>query len=310
MTHHEGIPPINWGGFDIPFIGKWRSKIGRIIQINATPCSPVIEVWVFAFFQQIPFFFYTLTVPDCESALVDTTRKAGHRRRRRLKMKGAKAIRGTPDGPGFGWRVWRIYDFKEGVGFFFTIVDASLDLQINWMSTAYAMTGCPVPTPQQATWGTPGGPSAHMLGTEYTFFGMHLNDGNTLPADESSFVVVNQINVIVSCDILCVPGPFQPLTTSITVQLRGPDDHVFGEGTGNPGDEGHNASKFVVPLYGHPFDPSHYTWWIKAGTSGIWYLEGNRQVSVISGKWSNPIPCGDTVAKIWPRHGTEGSGPP
>lgn len=128
--------------YDLPIIGGDLAKIGRIIQIYATPCSPYFEVWVYAFWQAIPTLFITLTKPE----LIDVDiHKGSHRPRkgRRARFRASAVFRDSlVTLPVPNWRVFRIYEMYQRVGWYFLVADALEDFSINWMSMAYKMAGC------------------------------------------------------------------------------------------------------------------------------------------------------------------------
>jgi hypothetical protein len=128
--------------FDLPIIGGDLAKVGRIINIYATPCSPYVEVWVYAFWQAIPTLFITLTKPE----LIDISIHKGNHKPRRGKKARFRASAIFRDAlievPVPSWRVFRIYEFFQRIGYYFLVADALEDFSINWLSMAYKMQGC------------------------------------------------------------------------------------------------------------------------------------------------------------------------
>lgn len=173
--------------FDIPIIGNDFSKIGRAIDLYATPCSPTAEIWVYGFFQAIPTLVATLVKPE----LIDL--KIAHRGRRQRKGKRMKFIGGlifrdaVLEVPVPRWVVFRIYALGQRIGWWFLVADALEDFSINWMSMAYEWQGC-TPGPVPPYWNVKGstnvatstGPGWHNF-VHFTSFDFHQSDKAAAP---------------------------------------------------------------------------------------------------------------------------------
>lgn len=138
--------------YDLPFIGDDVAKIGRVIDLYAAPCQPTAELWVYAFWHNIPTVFISLLKPE----LVDINiHKGGHRPRKgkRAKFRANAVFRDALiEIPVPSWKVFRLYEWGQRIGWYFLVADTLEDFTINWMSTAYMWQGCPGLETPYATW--------------------------------------------------------------------------------------------------------------------------------------------------------------
>jgi hypothetical protein len=131
--------------YDWPVIGPWTYKVGKIVRLYTTPCSPDTEAWVFGFWHAIPQMLAAVYALDCID-LVYERRGGVHRRGRRKRMRIIDQILGEEPRPkGWGWAVFKLGDWAQRLGFYMTIVDATLDGAIIWQSAAMTYQGCAVP---------------------------------------------------------------------------------------------------------------------------------------------------------------------
>lgn len=139
-----------------PIIGDWLGKIGAIQDIIATPCHITPKIYVSAFFAGIPRMAWALAKPDYFDDRKDFIRRPGgksnplfgprHGRRRRRRMKVDELLESEfPEAGGFGKYAFKLGELAERLGWYLMIIDASLDLDIYWMSTAYQWSGCQQP---------------------------------------------------------------------------------------------------------------------------------------------------------------------
>lgn len=130
---------------DIPIIGEWTGKIGKINNILATPCNITPAIYVEAFFAAIPQMVWSLFKPDSIDSLYDRFGRP-HHRGKKLRFRGGGSISSEiPVGKGIGRALFPIGALINRVGWYFIIVDAALDHAINWMSMAYQWSGCDTP---------------------------------------------------------------------------------------------------------------------------------------------------------------------
>lgn len=293
------IPDFTPKTSDIPIIGPWMGKIGRLQQIQAIPCNPTPKIMAYAFWQQLPFLIYTLTVPDCEDIIQGAIGGFRHKHRRGLHIKDGHVVPGHPPEPGIGWRAFDLWELSDKVGFWMMIIDASLDLEINWMSTAYQYSGCGVASPSFAQWEAPAGSDVVGGGLDWHPFPMVLTQQASLIADQTTFAIPPRSNYSYATNIRCVPGPFQPATTSIGIRLTDNNGLVVGSATGDPDGNGNYNTLMYGQLAG---DIDHYrSFTLEASKApGLFYITDSQwSASALEGKWSNPVPCADFVKKWW-----------
>ena len=128
--------------YDLPIIGDDFAKVGRIIDMWSDPCKPTAEIWVYGFFQAFPTLFISLVKPE----LIDVNiHKGSHKSRRgkKFRMRPNAIFRDSLINiPVPNWRVFRIYEWSQRIGWYFLVADATETFAINWISTAYMWTGC------------------------------------------------------------------------------------------------------------------------------------------------------------------------
>lgn len=165
-------PPTNFGNQARParssffdaLRSKWGMKIGRIEQLLITPCSsdgPLdtakhVFIWAGAFFAGIPEAIATLNTHDCSDNLYDKAKQAygpaagrgggRHGRRGTPNNSGGQRLPGTAP-PASGWQQagFRFGDVLEKIGAKIMVIDAALNLAINWQSFYLEWTGCGAP---------------------------------------------------------------------------------------------------------------------------------------------------------------------
>ena len=133
------------GIYQIPIIGPWAAKVTRIEKLFTMPCMPEPEIWVLGFFVSAPQLAFSLIGPDC---FTDTSARFGrpHNRKRRGTFNIQELFPKTA-GPadGLGWYVFKSTKFLLRVGWYMTVIDATLDFVINGTSHAYQYSGCTNP---------------------------------------------------------------------------------------------------------------------------------------------------------------------
>jgi len=145
---------------------KWAMKIGRIEQLLISPCSantpggpPVdIIIWITAFFAGIPEAVVTLNRHDCSDNLWDKNKnlwaplpkgRGGRHGRRGTPSNPSEGRAPGITQPARGWQQWAFNfgNFMEKVGAKLMIIDAALDLGVNWQSNYLNWNGCGAPPP-------------------------------------------------------------------------------------------------------------------------------------------------------------------
>lgn len=155
---------------NVPVIGDSIARIGQVVDIVSTPCSPDPLIMVTALWHDLPKLLVTLTKPDTLDLAAD---RAGIRHKRRPK-KGFNifdALESTipmPKGK-VGTAVFRLGNLAERLGFYMLVVDATEQFVVNWTSTVYEWSGCSVP----------GTPYAQAAGGEF-FYQLDEGINNTI----------------------------------------------------------------------------------------------------------------------------------
>lgn len=129
----------------IPLIGNQLYRVGQVYDIIAQPCTPVPSITVKAMFANLPMLVWSLFKPDPVDFLTERFGSV-HKRRRKGRFTIQDVDIGLPKGGG-GIRNVEFATVKllERVGWYFLVVDATVDFSINWMSMAYRYSGCQDP---------------------------------------------------------------------------------------------------------------------------------------------------------------------
>lgn len=130
---------------DIPVIGPWIGRTGRIQRIWSNPCAIEPQIYVQAFFTGIPYLLWSIYKPTPQDAIVKRG-GVGHKKRRIHWLKFTEAMPGMiVDGRGIPIWFWSAQALKERIGWYFLLIDAAFDGVYYWSSLAYQWSGCPVP---------------------------------------------------------------------------------------------------------------------------------------------------------------------
>lgn len=137
-------------GPDIPVIGPWIGKFGRVQDIFATPCDVDPGIWVLAFFSGAPTAMFSLFKPDAFDKV--TERKFGqpHKRKTRRRFRWDDMVQLPNPKPGLQWKFFRMAQAAQRLGWYILIADVAFEWAVNWSSMAYQWSGCHDPN---ASWG-------------------------------------------------------------------------------------------------------------------------------------------------------------
>lgn len=130
----------------LPVIGPWVGKVGKVFDIASAPCDPDPYVMVLAAWHASPYLIWSLLKPDT----IDQTaaRWGGAHKRRRKKRAIIDHLQG-PDAPipkgKIGWAMFRSQGLAQKAGWYMIIADATVDFALHWTSTVYQMAGCRSP---------------------------------------------------------------------------------------------------------------------------------------------------------------------
>lgn len=128
---------------ELPIYKNWRYKIGRIVDLWSVPCAPTPEVWVSAFFHDVPHLVWALTKPDSLD-LVFERFGMRHKKKPKRLFNILDDMAGSIKVPGGGVTtvLFRGAKLAERVGWYMLVADATTEFVINWVSTAYRWDGC------------------------------------------------------------------------------------------------------------------------------------------------------------------------
>jgi len=137
---------------------KWGYKIGRIYDLMTTPCqNNNFFILAAAFFSAIPEAIFTVNTHDCSDNIWDKGKQVfappkgrgggRHGRRGTPQFGPGEKLPGMPPPTQPGWHqpLWRAGDLIQSIGAKLLIIDAALDLGINWMSNNLEWQGCQQP---------------------------------------------------------------------------------------------------------------------------------------------------------------------
>lgn len=130
----------------LPVVGPWASRIGRVIDIWGMPCNPTTEIWVLAAWHTIPMCALALIKP---SALEYINSRLGspHRRKRpQFRLSSLPLIEGH-GAPVPGEYTWVRFGINKALVVFQYIqfIDVTTRGLVQWSSMAYSWSGCQVP---------------------------------------------------------------------------------------------------------------------------------------------------------------------
>lgn len=126
-------------------------KIGHVSDIMAQPCQPTPMIWVEAYFSSLPTLIWSLFKPDPFDL---SGGKGGrpHKRTRKFVLNcfGYERAIAVAGGSLLKWACFA-GEWSNMIGWYFLVADASVDLAVNWSSTAMRWSGCKIPG---EPWGT------------------------------------------------------------------------------------------------------------------------------------------------------------
>ena len=129
----------------IPLVGGTLAKVGKVIEINSFACGAEAEIWVYAFFHELPELFWSIVKPDPIDFAIDKFGlQKGKKSRRRFKAYD-KAPRIGIAGKGLGWYAFKLVQIHQRVGWYMLLADLGPDMALRWTSTAYRWGGCKNP---------------------------------------------------------------------------------------------------------------------------------------------------------------------
>lgn len=137
---------------NIPVIGKWIGRIGRVIDIASTPCSPSAEMWVLAAWVGLPIMLLSAVKPSPTDFLFQRLGR-GPGRHGAMGTSGGKGMKFKFDvwaiiegeGPsteGVYWAVFKLGSWATRTLWYFAVADEITQGVLSWTSAAYQYQGC------------------------------------------------------------------------------------------------------------------------------------------------------------------------
>lgn len=148
---------------ELPLIGDWVGKIGKIQDIMALPCGPSVDIWVSAAWVAAPKLIWTFVAPDCLDSAVARgvpplgkdggAQRRAHGRRRLGRIRQGRVADPTtwagkasneiplPKGA-VSTALFKIFGISQQAAFYFIIADATAEFLIDWTSLAMQAQGC------------------------------------------------------------------------------------------------------------------------------------------------------------------------
>ena len=131
---------------DLPLVGRWATRLGRVVDIWGMPCNPTPEIWVTAAWRTIPRMLIMLIKP---SAAETINSRFGRRHGRTPRFKLSSNV----EVPGFGAvrpGTFTSVLFKlsqKGLVFlqYVQFIDVATEGLVQWSSMTYQYAGCLVP---------------------------------------------------------------------------------------------------------------------------------------------------------------------
>lgn len=123
----------------------WKSKITRIEQMWMQNCSTNFFLWMLGYFAATPTLVTSFLAPDCLDYTADRVRPGHKRRRKGVLSAGELSSPLGADGKGEGWVGYKLLAGAQRIGFYLTVIDATLDWVIHGTSFAYQLNGCKDP---------------------------------------------------------------------------------------------------------------------------------------------------------------------
>ena len=178
--------------YEIPLVGDDLQKIGHIIEVYNSPCSPDAEIWVYGLFTAVPTLYASLTKPEN----IDINIKHGHGKPRKGKVGRFLSEFVFRDAlieiPVPRWVVFRVWEMGQRIGWYFLVADVSEDFFINWMSAAYTMQGCKLPFLHYARYKTLPDNVVQGVAGQHSGVGMTLVEASGLDVQPNTFKISSE----------------------------------------------------------------------------------------------------------------------
>lgn len=136
-------PSLFYKASQLPTIGPWIGRVGRVVGIASVPCIVQPEIWVLAAFYNVPTAMWTFLKP---SPIDYVTERVG-RKKKKFSFLNANPEAGPRINPAgeLASIAFKGLKLGERIGWYLSVADATTGFLLNWISTAYRWSGCTVP---------------------------------------------------------------------------------------------------------------------------------------------------------------------
>jgi hypothetical protein len=132
-------------------LGPWKPKLTKIYNMWTQPCDVNPIIWMTAYFAASPVIAYSVLTPDCLDIAGERMR-VGHRKQRKGSIRMADYANPiNVPGQGYMQVAFKFYSAAQRIGWYLTIIDATLEWVVVGTSLAYQWTGCQDPESPRAT---------------------------------------------------------------------------------------------------------------------------------------------------------------
>lgn len=124
---------------NIPVIGDWLGRVGRVLQIASNPCAPTPTIWITAFFAGIPTMMWFFAKPSPTDYLAERLGSGRKKKKWKITVQATEALGRAGGG---GALMTKAFTALRAAGYYFTVADMLTAGAVNWVSTAYRWSGC------------------------------------------------------------------------------------------------------------------------------------------------------------------------
>lgn len=139
------MAPFGINARRVPVIGNTIYNVGQVYDILVQPCGVDTYISVLAFFNYLPRLAWSIYKPTPTDTV---TEMLGRRKKRRRGRKIRYDLLEQPVDVGktgsIRWVTWKIFAAAERLGWYFIVIDSTVDFLVNWTSMSYTFTGCAV----------------------------------------------------------------------------------------------------------------------------------------------------------------------
>lgn len=215
----------------VPVLDDWVLTAGKIEDLWAMPCEVDPTIVVVAGFYELPTLLWSFIKPDAVDQAFDrgyVPSGAGpHRRDRRKKKKrpfvfnAFGAIPGTKIKlGGASAALFPLGQLAQRAGFYFLVIDATLDYLVRWTSTAYQWQGCLPPDFWKKGVTDAANPPGGFVGSNATVAFVGTSSDNPSPHIFSGIAVPAWQDAYIAVDLTLQYGGFLQCTHQVSAWLE------------------------------------------------------------------------------------------